>query len=164
MIITVQGIKFEYRSQKEFWAFYNKIKKDLVGKGIKDKITDFYNRFDFFIKQDIEKENNSRIKELFDTQEYIDYKSYLQSKEWLLVKKQIIAERNKCELCSSKQNLVVHHIKYKNVIFKELTNKQWIMLVCRLCHQSIHFDKQYILIDPKRNNKTVCREIFFKST
>jgi hypothetical protein len=47
------------------------------------------------------------------------------------LKKPLLENIGKCQLCSSAENLVLHHKEYKN-------NKESVMLVCKKCHNKIH--------------------------
>ena len=43
----------------------------------------------------------------------------------------LIKERKKCEICGSKKDLQIHHIKYNN-------DEENLMVVCRKCHHWTH--------------------------
>ena len=47
------------------------------------------------------------------------------------IRLEIIKERQFCELCKSKKNLEIHHIKYSQ-------DKDYLQLLCRNCHRDIH--------------------------
>jgi len=62
-----------------------------------------------------------------------DYRKYLKSYQWKNIKEQVITKvHNKCELCGSRNNLVVHHIKYPKVLGTETLND--LQCLCDDCH------------------------------
>lgn len=66
----------------------------------------------------------------------IDYKEYLQSDEWRLKRNKLLNHRGyKCENCSSKKNLQIHHLTYERLGF-ELDND--LVILCQKCHESVH--------------------------
>lgn len=65
------------------------------------------------------------------------YKRYFQwrryGKIWKRKRKQLIKERGQCELCGSKKDLEVHHLKgLKNENLRDL------VVLCRECHRELH--------------------------
>ena len=78
----------------------------------------------------------------------MSYKEYLQSKEWKAFSKKLKEGRGSCDLCLTKANLDVHHIKYKDVIYNEGKNKEWLLVVCRTCHSEIHNTNRYPFWNP----------------
>lgn len=66
----------------------------------------------------------------------MNYKEYLKSKHWAKVRKLAIKRSgNKCQLCSSKGKLNVHHNNYKN-LGKELPTD--LIVLCETCHKKFH--------------------------
>lgn len=66
------------------------------------------------------------------------YKDYLDTPEWKDTRKRILARaRYKCQLCSSKDSLHIHHNSYDN-----LGQEQWsdLIVLCENCHAK-HHDK-----------------------
>lgn len=66
----------------------------------------------------------------------IPYKDYLQTSHWLETRKQALERAaHKCQLCSSPNNLNVHHNNY-SCLYNE-TDKDLIVL-CKNCHSKFH--------------------------
>jgi len=67
------------------------------------------------------------------------YADQLKTKEWAIVRRIIICrDNNKCRLCNSSTNLVVHHKVYiKNRMAWEYEEVDLITL-CDICHKSFH--------------------------
>jgi len=64
------------------------------------------------------------------------YRKYLNSKEWEEIRVELhIVRGSKCERCSSKKNLQVHHLTYDNIFNEELEDLE---LLCAGCHKSEH--------------------------
>lgn len=64
------------------------------------------------------------------------YNVYLPSEHWQDRRIKALEKANyTCQCCSSKKNLQVHHLTYKNV-WHELD--QDLKVVCRDCHKKIH--------------------------
>lgn len=62
-------------------------------------------------------------------------KVYIKSFHWKKLRKRKLQEKNCCEHCGSKNNLQVHHIRYKyifNVTLKDL------LTLCVQCHEKEH--------------------------
>lgn len=73
------------------------------------------------------------------------YKKYLLSKEWAQLKVDLFDYRGRiCEKCSSKYNLHVHHLTYKNIFNEEPED---LIILCDKCHKTAHGNK------PKTINK-----------
>lgn len=70
----------------------------------------------------------------------IDYTAYINSPEWKAKSKHLIAKVRKCQLCSSKRRLSVHHNTYRNLGNEPNTD---LTVLCWYCHSSYHD-----LIDP----------------
>jgi len=98
-----------------------------------------------------EKENEEYAKSL-KIQKYITelrdmpYKEYLQTKHWQEIRKKALHRANyKCQLCSSKENLNVHHNTYEN---RGCEKEEDLIVLCQKCHGKFHDkfveDKNYI--------------------
>jgi len=71
------------------------------------------------------------------------YKEYLETKHWEITRKRILEKANyKCQLCSSKKNLNVHHNTYKN---RGQEKDEDLIVLCKKCHTKFH-DKHNDLI------------------
>lgn len=69
-----------------------------------------------------------------------EYQEYLNSDHWKQIRlKALERAGNKCQLCSSKENLNVHHNTYKNRGHEDLND---LVVLCRKCHAKFH-DKTY---------------------
>lgn len=76
-----------------------------------------------------------------------DYRSFLKSKEWERLKTRFIYENHtaKCFVCGWRGNLVLHHLGYIDFkagnLFHHFFIFNWgnLMIVCRDCHDRIHF-------------------------
>ncbi len=65
-----------------------------------------------------------------------EYKKYLKSAKWAMIRIDLFMLRGKkCEKCSSKHKIQVHHKTYKN-IFKE--EPEDLIILCDYCHKSEH--------------------------
>ena len=65
-----------------------------------------------------------------------DYKNYLKTKHWKDKRKDVLKRaKYKCQLCSSKDILHVHHNTYEN-IGKE--KKEDLIVLCEKCHSKFH--------------------------
>lgn len=70
----------------------------------------------------------------------MNYANYLLTDHWKELRKVILnRDDNKCQLCSSKERLEVHHNTYENVGNEKLTD---LITLCRYCHSNFH-DKPY---------------------
>ena len=69
-----------------------------------------------------------------------EYKEYLNSPHWKEIRlKALDRAGNRCQLCSSIDNLNVHHNTYKNRGNEDLKD---LVVLCRECHSKFH-DKVY---------------------
>lgn len=109
----------------------------IIDKNIIDKVNDNY--------------NINNINDL----KFMPYKEYLQTNHWKNVKrKALIRAGNKCQLCSSKLNLNVHHNTYEN---RGEEKDEDLVVLCENCHSKFHdvlndnikkekiYDKKYII-------------------
>jgi hypothetical protein len=170
-LIKIQGFIFPscITSDKQIFNIYNKLKVKYKFKNIKEGIKFIRDNFDSLNLENIkinEKEKEKEVKiftnqtNLFIPENTKEYREYLSSEKWLEYSRNIKKVCNKCEICQSSIQLVVHHIKYKNVVGYEYSNRDWLLVVCSNCHYKIHTNKNYYDIDPKRNNKTIKRSTF----
>lgn len=73
----------------------------------------------------------------------MSYSDYLQSSHWKETRKGILnIHENKCQVCSSTENLHVHHKRYKSPIMREnILGKEkhsHLCVLCRNCHAQWH--------------------------
>lgn len=68
------------------------------------------------------------------------YKKFINSGYWRMIRCKVI-ERDgfKCVKCSSKENLQVHHLTYKNH-FNEHNNLADMQTLCKFCHKKEHIE------------------------
>ena len=65
-----------------------------------------------------------------------DYKNYLKTKFWEKKSKQIISKKNsKCQLCSNKNNLFIHHNTYENIGTEKEDD---LIILCRECYNKFN--------------------------
>lgn len=88
----------------------------------------------------LEKRNDKIHKEFIELSDKekrkLEYKEYLKSDHWQDIRTQALERAdNKCQLCSSKINLNVHHNTYKNRGNEKLTD---LVVLCRECHAKFH--------------------------
>jgi 5-methylcytosine-specific restriction endonuclease McrA len=70
----------------------------------------------------------------------MEYQEYLNSEHWKEIRlKALERAGNRCQLCSSKINLNVHHNTYKNKGHEDLKD---LVVLCKECHAKFH-DKFY---------------------
>lgn len=70
----------------------------------------------------------------------IEYQEYLNSDHWKEIRlKALNRAGNRCQLCSSRGSLNVHHNTYKNKGNEDLKD---LVVLCRECHAKFH-DKLY---------------------
>ncbi len=96
------------------------------------------------------------------------YSDYLNSKEWAEIRIELFTVRGKkCERCSSKKKLHVHHKHYKNIFHEEPEDLE---ILCSKCHEKEHKKpkpkvkiktKQFL---PKKKIKVKGRYKLFKNS
>ena len=70
----------------------------------------------------------------------MSYKKYLKTKEWNKIRSKVCSrDKGKCKKCGKKGN-EVHHLTYEHIFNEEFYLKDLILL-CRECHEKIHFSK-----------------------
>ena len=89
---------------------------------------------------------------------YSDYQEYLKSDEWKTIKNSIKQRKgarwNLCNLCTSPNNLEVHHSSYK--VIGTINPHNTVKMLCRSCHQEVHdYCKKY----PQYNLYRACNRI-----
>ena len=68
----------------------------------------------------------------------LPYDDFLRSSFWRIVREYVLARaRHRCELCSSKKNLNVHHKTYKHHGLEHIHTEDLIAL-CKRCHAKFH--------------------------
>lgn len=66
----------------------------------------------------------------------MDYRAYLRSSHWKTVRRDALRRAgNKCQLCSSRIRLEVHHNSYEH-LWDE--TEQDVVVLCRRCHAKFH--------------------------
>ena len=64
------------------------------------------------------------------------YSDYLKSDKWINFRSRVFAKRGfKCESCSSKKNMQLHHLTYENVGNE---HDEDVMILCQQCHEKAH--------------------------
>ena len=63
------------------------------------------------------------------------YNEYLQTKHWKNVRTKILDKIHKCQLCSSKYNLQIHHNTYENLGEERYED---LIVLCENCHNKFH--------------------------
>ena len=67
---------------------------------------------------------------------YKTYTEYLKSSDWKQKRDQKIKRKlNRCAICSSTENIDIHHLNYKNLIDVEQSD---LRKLCRRCHYFAH--------------------------
>ena len=68
-----------------------------------------------------------------------DYYSAMASPRWRATRERVIErDGHKCQICGCKENLQVHHIRYKNDYMEnDFFNTQYLVTLCRPCHEII---------------------------
>lgn len=88
---------------------------------------------------------------------YIDGRSYKEyPREFFEIRKEILKIDEKCVLCKSKNNLVIHHFDEN----KKNSNKENLVTLCRRCHRGTHSFKNNEIrkeIDKKLKNHILKR-------
>lgn len=65
-----------------------------------------------------------------------EYNKYLLSIEWANVRIELFNSRGKkCEKCSSKKRIEVHHLTYENIFHEEPKD---LIILCNECHKKEH--------------------------
>lgn len=63
------------------------------------------------------------------------YSEYIKSKTWQYKKRRLLGEKPKCAVCSTIQNVHIHHKSYKR-LGKE--RKEDLVALCGQCHRTFH--------------------------
>lgn len=70
------------------------------------------------------------------TQRQLEYREYLKSNHWKEVREAALERADyKCQLCSNKEYLNVHHNNYKNLGHEDPND---LVVLCRNCHRKFH--------------------------
>lgn len=160
-IIKMQGLKFpsHFTHQNQIWDLYHELKKTTPKLDIKARLEMIKNGWQ--IKKE-KKEPKSILDFSNIKTKDLDYKEYLQTDNWKSIRKQIILEREKCELTGSKKELQLHHISYK-ILGKENQKEvqsEWLLLVSQKAHFEIHDNPLFSMIDPKKTKRPMKRTEF----
>lgn len=65
----------------------------------------------------------------------MNYQDYLKSDDWLTKKYLKKLKAQQCAICSTKDNLHVHHLNYRNLIDVEMSD---LRVLCKRCHFLAH--------------------------
>lgn len=65
----------------------------------------------------------------------VRYQDYLRSKEWDQRRREALERRSKCWICSSDENLQVHHLTYERLGHEYLEQLE---TLCDTCHRGVH--------------------------
>lgn len=69
----------------------------------------------------------------------MNYQEYLSSKKWQALRKQVLKRDNySCQLCTSKDDLQIHHKTYVRFGFENLDD---LITLCKKCHEKHHDEK-----------------------
>ena len=78
--------------------------------------------------------NKNSLKDL-NNLKIMPYNEYLQTKHWKKVRTKILDKIHKCQLCSSKYNLQIHHNTYDNLGEERYED---LIVLCEICHARHH--------------------------
>jgi hypothetical protein len=101
------------------------------------------NRDRYLIEQDnknfyakFKRNGKKRVKHNKPKKPYKNYTEYLNSERWAILRKVIIKRANyRCDICTSKEPLQVHHLNYKRIFHESYTD---LIAICKKCHEKIH--------------------------
>lgn len=78
---------------------------------------------------------------LTDKENYIlsklNYNTYMQSQEWKNISQTFKTAAGKCTDCGTTKDLVLHHLRYKNLGY-ELEYPEDVVVLCSTCHNYRH--------------------------
>lgn len=70
------------------------------------------------------------------------YSLYTRSERWLRIKEKKFKQVGKiCEICKSKERIVVHHKTYERVTYEKMDDLQ---ILCRECHSILPHDSYHV--------------------
>lgn len=85
------------------------------------------------------------------------YKNYLKSKHWQDLKSKKLKKKAFCFVCGSKERLIVHHLRYKNLFDIKMID---LKIMCWGCHERLHKIMGRGFIDfGKTNHKAIIGKI-----
>lgn len=64
------------------------------------------------------------------------YKDYLKTIDWKNLRDEAIRRKKKCFVCKSKDDLVVHHLRYRNLT--DVSMAKDLKVMCHRCHKLLH--------------------------
>ena len=147
----------QYLLKRDDWL------RDHLGSHIKSAICEVCEELINKENQLLEEKNNTVAKK-YTIQELKDmpYKEYLQTDHWKSVRKQaLFRAKYKCQLCSNKENLNVHHNTYKN---RGEEKDEDLIVLCQNCHGKFHDKFNDINEDDiKETNGLVRTKIFLSN-
>lgn len=65
----------------------------------------------------------------------MNYQDYLKSDDWLTKRYLKKLKAKQCAICSTKDNLHVHHLNYRNLVDVEMSD---LRVLCKRCHFLAH--------------------------
>lgn len=71
----------------------------------------------------------------FNKLKIIEYKRYLETDYWKGIRQKIKKKNNRCQLCSSRERLEIHHNNY-DCLFLETEDD--LTVLCHRCHSKFH--------------------------
>lgn len=92
------------------------------------------------------------------TARYKAYLEYLNSEHWAALRKVKLNQQPACEICGSQQNMVVHHVNYRNWTD---CSPQDLTSLCCFCHDQLHIAlkfyqlRQSAIPDPARMKELI---------
>lgn len=67
----------------------------------------------------------------------IKYYKLFETQEWKSVRKEILKRDKTCVICGDSKNLQVHHRQYSDPIEDKFYNKDYLVTICKTCHDVI---------------------------
>jgi 5-methylcytosine-specific restriction endonuclease McrA len=100
------------------------------------------------LRKEAEEQNKIQEKKEKDKLKHMPYKDYLETEHWKITRKKALKRANyKCQLCSSNEELNVHHNTYEN---RGNEKDEDLIVLCHHCHSKFH-DKLDDKIESKEN-------------
>lgn len=85
-----------------------------------------------------------------------DYSNYLKSDHWKIMReKRLSIDNYKCQLCGTKKDLRVHHLRYN-----DLDNVDTLLTVCDKCHRDIHEFREVVSESSKNGRLRDCMDAY----
>jgi DNA replication protein DnaC len=80
---------------------------------------------------------NETTDEICDSYRDMPYEEFLRTEYWAVVRDHLVGKVGKCQLCSSRSNLAVHHNSYQHH-GREHQHLEDLIVVCDRCHMYFH--------------------------